>query len=507
MAKKFIDSDNGNDANSGDTTGAAYKTLGKYTTEARSAGDIAVLRGGMTAGYHVDATQLTFLSDGDKGNPIIVERDWDDDYSDHANSAQTYTLVFGSKTHTASATITGLSANEWIFNTTDGDNPREYSYEVASVSGTTLTLFLPYKGTTGATKTLKVMPAAPFWGGTASSSDEWFINGDNYWKFQGIEARGTAGFGLWRFDDNARGIEFWDMINLGSGTTAIGYFPFDNIELYFNKCRFDGMRRGLTQGGHITAEHKDCLWDLNAGSSTWIMDLGSERGELVFIDNEFKDIANVINNSNANAHGVSPSFQNCKITSMTQNFINETVAGLHTWGPMGIEDYDNEPGDWRSYSHNSDAEDNILMQSDKVTVRAGGATIAVEVNPSADLSNLSPFTIDKLIDRYGIQLPASATTITIFFASDATGDWTTNPTAAEMWLELEYWDHATNDFRKLVKSTGTVDFKTDTDFDQSLAITVTPGQAGRAYLSLKYAKPTEATKTNKFRFDPIPVIT
>jgi hypothetical protein len=174
---------------------------------------------------------------------------------------------------------------------------------------------------------------------------------------------------------------------------------------------------------------------------------------------------------------------------------------------MGIEDYDNEPGDWRSYSHNSDAEDNILMQSDKVTVRAGGATIAVEVNPSADLSNLSPFTIDKLIDRYGIQLPASATTITIFFASDATGDWTTNPTAAEMWLELEYWDHATNDFRKLVKSTGTVDFKTDTDFDQSLAITVTPGQAGRAYLSLKYAKPTEATKTNKFRFDPIPVIT
>jgi hypothetical protein len=153
-----------------------FATLVPYTENARVAGDIGTLRRGTTATYD-DATDLTHTSDGAIGNPIVIEADFDDVWSDFANSAQTFTPVFGSKTMQASATITGISVGDWIYNLTDGDDPRLYSYEVAAVSGTTLTLHLPFKGSTGSTKTLKVMPAAPVWGVQASPL-QWHINLD-----------------------------------------------------------------------------------------------------------------------------------------------------------------------------------------------------------------------------------------------------------------------------------------------------------------------------------------
>ncbi len=145
-----------------------WKTIHKFTENARSAGDILTCRRGTTAQYD-DGTQLDFTSDANPDNPLTVEADYDDNWSEDVTSDQTYTLVFGSKTHTASATITTLAAGEWIYNTTDGDNPREFAYEVDGVSGTTLTLKLPFKGSTGATKSLTVMLANPDWNDVATT--------------------------------------------------------------------------------------------------------------------------------------------------------------------------------------------------------------------------------------------------------------------------------------------------------------------------------------------------
>ena len=93
-----------------------------------------------------------------------------------------------------------------------------------------------------------------------------------------------------------------------------------------------------------------------------------------------------------------------------------------------------------------------------------------------------------------------------FISVSDNADWTADPAANELWIELEAWGHATNDHRRIKKSAGAVDFSTDTDFDQSLAVTVAPAQAGIAILRCFYAKPKEAGNANVFYCDPIPVV-
>ena len=124
MTRFYVDADNGSDANNGlgpDSaagTDKPFLTLDQFTENARSAGDKVTLRRGTTAQYD-DDTDLTVTSDGDKDNPIIIEADfegssarglhasdgWNGDTDVFDNSTQTYTMVFGSKVHTASATI------------------------------------------------------------------------------------------------------------------------------------------------------------------------------------------------------------------------------------------------------------------------------------------------------------------------------------------------------------------------------------------------------------------
>ena len=189
----YIDSDNGNDSNDGLGSGGAnaWLTISKFIASARSAGDIAICRRGTTANYGTAVTAV--LSDGQTSNPITLEADYDNVWSDNAASAQTYTLVHGSKTAEASATITGVTAGEWVYNSTDSDDQRLFAYEVVSVSGTTLTLRHPFKGTSGATKTLTIMLANPIYG--AGTNDVIYLHEDRYWRFSGIHIYSSYGEG------------------------------------------------------------------------------------------------------------------------------------------------------------------------------------------------------------------------------------------------------------------------------------------------------------------------
>lgn len=482
-----------------------FATFHQFTENTRSAGDIATCRRDMTAEYD-DGGQLDFTSDGTLILPIVLEADYDDSWSDFANSAQTYTPVFGALTMTASATITGIVAGDWVFNTTDGDDPREFSYEVKSVVTTTLTLFIPWKGSTGATKTLKVMGSAPTWQ-TVSETNKWNPNADNYWKIQGIQIQGvrtstTSGL----FDINA-GFA-WQVIDVTFVSNNTLSYVFTNtstgLYLLILKCRtFDGivLMRSAAAANYFV---KDCFLDGNSVANTngfnfsGVLTGNCEIIDCVLQGHTLDDIAMASGSTRA----FKLKLRNTQLNSSVGDNINNSNG---PGNEIFIEDAEGVISVTESMNVHASADFTPIFESDTGTVRSGGSNISTKVTPGTNIGPESIFSTVTMLD-----IPIFATTASkkyeIFFRPDATANWTADPTATQLWIELEYWGHASNDSRRITKSTGVIDMNGSTTFT-ALDVTVAPSQAGVAYLRVKYTKPKESGKTNVFFFDPIPVIT
>ena len=105
-----------------------------------------------------------------------------------------------------------------------------------------------------------------------------------------------------------------------------------------------------------------------------------------------------------------------------------------------------------------------------------------------------------LLFEYPIYATTDSKTYTVYFRPDATGDWTADPTATELWIEIEYWGHASNNFRRITRSTGVIDMNGSTNW-QTLTVTIAPSQTGVAYLRAYYAKTKESGKSNVFFCD------
>jgi len=495
----YINADGGNDGNTGlgPLDAAAWATLDNFTEASRSAGDIATLRRGTTAQYD-DGTVLDFTSDGQFENPILIEADYDDVVwtggPDFVNSSQTYTPIFGSKTMEASATITVIVAGEWIFNTTDGDDPREFSYEVASVSGTTLTLHLPFKGSTGTTKTLKVMPANPVWGATTSHAFEININADFYWKIQGLDIKSTdttsnvvvQGQGIILLKDF-----FIDVA--GTNAEAVGMF---SGSCFLRKGRTNTSQpNAFTMGVNCSYDLEDILTE---GETTLSFNRSSGGSVVVAKDCEFAGSIE----SNRATHSNSPTFiRNCILPAT--EFVG-TSAEPHT--SINSQDHDGVVGASYLFKPVQQTSTDPLIVEETTTVRSGGSNTSLKVAPAAG----SAFsTVWELSREVLLELDIFATTASkkyeIFMRPTATADWTADPTADELWLEIEYWAHASNNYRRITKSTETIDMNGSTTYT-ALSVTVAPAQQGMAFLRVYYAKPKEA-QANTFFIDPIPVIT
>src|SRR3990167_9493093 len=95
----YVDFDGGIDGD-GLATTTSFNSLDRFTEVARASGDIAFVRRGTATTTQM--SHLTFTSDGTSGSPIIITADYDNLWSDFSTSTQTYTLVTGSKTMTAS---------------------------------------------------------------------------------------------------------------------------------------------------------------------------------------------------------------------------------------------------------------------------------------------------------------------------------------------------------------------------------------------------------------------
>lgn len=500
----FIDSVNGNDANDGLTTGAAFATLDKFTETARSAGDKAILRRGLGTDYD-DGTDLLFTSDGMVDNPIIIEADYANAFSDDVDlsATATATLTFGSKIITFSSDISGvLAAGDWIY--AAGDDAKEFAYEVDSVSTVTVTLFLPYKGgQAGSGKTMTNMQSPPIWN-TAAGVFQWNFDGDNFWQVQGIHIRGTDSLGNVEMDGCA-GHVFRDCIFEGSANNDFGLRTSDDASVFeVLKCRFFNHEGGidgfLGSGSSGLAHIKDCLFDGNSVLGGGILTKTWSR--FVIEESEFKnygqgDIVVVTGESQSSV----VIGRNLILSSATEVDVHDTAE----YTKVLLEDHDGVLNDTRQLTGFSTAEGTPSIQSETTTVRSGGSTISIKVTPSTKLS--TNWELSRLLL---FEIPIYATvdskTYTVYFASDDIAEWTANPTAGELWIELEYWGHVSNNFRRITKSTGTIDLKTDTDFDQTLAITIAPSQAGVAYLRCYYAKTKESGKTNIFYVDPLVAI-
>lgn len=500
----YVDSTGGNDGNDGLGTGTAWANLDTFTEAARSAGDICILRRGLT-GYD-NGSDLLFTSDGTITDPITIEADYDDAWTDFANSAQTYTPVFGSKTMTASATITGIAAGDWIYNSTDSDDPRKFAYEVASVSGTTLTLKLPFKGSTGSTKTLKVMPDAPKWNSVAG---DFQVNQDtdDYWLFRGIHFAGTDANGVIEIDSSI-GTYLEDCIVEGdAGTSPIEVLDSSCV-LNIYKTRFFNGASTITAAVEFAVDQSGFVYikdSLITGSTYFIQ--CSVVADIIIEESEAENTSEIVRLGTNADYGNRIRLRNVIVGS--GGHVSQFTSTMHRLSQVFIEDYDGTPNDTRylqpTQAYFGGSADQPTVQSDTGTVRSGGSNKSLKVTPHTGIDNNWFFSMVKVLE-IPIYATTASKTYDIYLRPTATTDWTADPTAAELWLEAEYWGHASNNFRKITKSTGVIDMNGSTAW-QALSVTVAPAQAGVLYLRLWYGKPKESAKANTFYIDPIPVIT
>jgi hypothetical protein len=213
----------------------------------------------------------------------------------------------------------------------------------------------------------------------------------------------------------------------------------------------------------------------------------------------------------AASFGFLATLRNCRLNSTVGVKCDVGSAG----DMIGVysEDHNGTKGDNRVFGTFSSVQnDTPYIQSDTVTVRSGGSTTSSKITPS---TNMGPHDAGK-INLLGMHFPLFKTdfpvyantasrTYTFHVKSAATANWTANPTAAELYIEATYWDHATNNYRKSIRSTGTVSFASETTW-QAIAITVAPAQTGLMYLKLVYGKTKEDSKSNQFFLDPLVVV-
>lgn len=487
----------------GTSTANSYVNLHQFTEVARSAGDVCIVRRGKSERID-DWGDLAFTSDGTIVSPITIEADYANAWSDRVDlsGTATATLIFGSKTITFSADISGvLSAGDWIY--TSGDAAKDFAYEVASVSTVTVTLYLPYKGDqAGASKTMYNMKSAPIWN-TAAGSFQWNFDLDDYWKVQGIAIYGTDPNGNIEIDSSHNPL-FIDCIFIANGTGDYGIrFTDDPTKIIVKKTRF--YNHYISIYGNASGDAGGDIFIKNSLVNT--NNVASSRGlvsfhnlrlflEEVELKNAgyaqiqcYSDVARVYaRNIIFDSSGSSGVFLNC---------LNKNAYAF-------VEDYDGVVGDNRQYGKEFNESDNSLyINSTSTTVRSGGGNTSIEVTPTTHLSSNWDYSRLHLFE-YPIYADTTSKTYTIYFKTNATADWTADPTNSELWIEAEYWGHASNNYRKIDKSTGVIDFNGSTAW-QSLTVTVQPSQAGVLYLRGWYAKTKEA-QSNIFYVDTKPII-
>ena len=203
--------------------------------------------------------------------------------------------------------------------------------------------------------------------------------------------------------------------------------------------------------------------------------LGTLEGKIGYdeSDNELKNT----NDFNSN-YAAKLLAQNVKISSNTFIRLRNTAIGYK--GRFSFGNYNRTLGDIRVFTQYTDQYKNT------VTVRSGGATASFEVVPLSYIA--SAFATELIVPWTENDVPASAQTRTIYIKGEG---WTSFPTNTELYLEAEYFDHATNLTRTTAVSTAVL---TDNTTWTAFTVSFTPAQVGRVDYRIYLKKYEAASK-------------
>lgn len=484
-----------------------FSSLDQFTEVARSAGDLCIVKRGVASTTNVST--LDFTSDGTEPSPIGCTSDYDNIFNNFATSSATYTVAVASSTFVGNG-ASDVVAGEWVY--IEGDcsetynsttvNPCEFAYEVASVAGNVVNLRFPYLGNqSGSGKNLRRMPSNPQWNAVTGDFTVNFGT-DNFWFMKGISFYGTNAGGQLAVATSI-GLQFIDCDFKGNGTGDVGLDTSGPpSSMMFNKVWFADDNNVIwnTDGASDSQDQfvvKNMLVTPSGGTSGFEFGMG----DIVTMENVY--IFNVTTAFTLTVSTGSTAYQvnlrNIQFTGVTTRYTVPTTAYLDN---ISVEDDAGTIGLNKSFQFTTTANTNTLQST--TTSTASGGTKTLEYLGSTDISTMSERKI-KLFD-YPITTDTSSKTYTVYFQSP-NGSWTANPTNQELWIECDYWAHATNatSTRKVKKSTGTLNF-TGSTAEQSLAVTCQPSQSGITYLRGWYAKTKEAGKTNNFIVGLKPVI-
>lgn len=511
----YVDETAGVVSGAGTATTSAFATLDEFTEVARNAGDIVFVR--RVATTTVRLSDLLFSSDGTIENPIIITADYDNLWSDFATSSQTVTPVFGSKFMATSASTTDMFPNQWIY--VAGDcaetfsattiNDCDFAYEIELATTTGIKLYLPYKGDQSSAGTAtRVMGVNPQWN-IVTGNFQWSFDPDDNWKVQGIHIRGTDANGNVEIDSATKHV-FKDVIFEGNGTADHGIISGDDTAvIQVIKSRFFDHDAGLQANAGTRDFSKSIIKDSFLDGNNVVASRGIVLGTwttITIIGSEFQNYASGDISFSSGVSGAVAKTRNTSLTSSTE-VTNVQSCGNNCFNSFFAEDNNGVVGDNRQINRLSTAEGSPVIKSTTTPLRSGGGATSIEVLPSTAISSDWEWS-RILLFEYPVHTDTTSRDYQVFFkAGTTTVEFATSPTADELWIECEYWGHASNNFRRLKKTTATMDFTTDADFDQSLTITCNPSQTGILYLRVWYAKTKESDFDNVFFVDPRPVIT
>jgi hypothetical protein len=388
------------------------------------------------------------------------------------------------------------------------------------VSGTTLTFWNAYRGNqSGGGQTLVVMGPNPV-NGSTGTGDLMYFNGAFYWEMLGINSKGAYAGGAWLVTNSRVALR--------------------NIEGFSTATSGPGADSGLSISSQVILSVRNFVF--GGGRAANIIDISSAGSALVFLDGGYMDgstaslpmLRGIYTNSIQGGmiaikdvhidgctagieHDVSVTtgheliYRNITFSNNTAD-IDVSADGID-FITAAFEDFEGTLGDNRFFSSLSTSETAASWVTDTSTVRSGGSSTSIKLTPSiyvgpwhlGEVTFLGQTKMGMAHTGIPIYADASAKTYSLYVKTAATSNWTANPTADELFLEVEYLAHSSNTTRSIKRSTGTVNFTGSTDW-QSISITVTPGQAGLLYLRAIYRKTKESSKSNEIFVDPIPVV-
>jgi hypothetical protein len=170
--------------------------------------------------------------------------------------------------------------------------------------------------------------------------------------------------------------------------------------------------------------------------------------------------------------------------------VGPTLGGDGNMGRYFCEDWNDTPGDNRHITNAG------VVQSETSTVRSGGGDKSLKMVPNSFIGINHQLVAGMFPFEIPVKCTAASTTITVYLN---TYGYTTMPTAAELYIEVSYLNHATRATRARVVSTDVVSSNGSwTAFD----VTFTPAQAGLAYVDVHL---TKYEASSGVYVDPVPV--